>query len=199
MMVFWQQRLVFLATPKTASTAIESALGALASVVIQAPAVLKHTDVATYHRYLAPYLEQGAGAPFEVVALMRHPKAWLGSWYRTRQRDDVAEDLATRDICFDEFVQAWCREAPPEFARVGSQTDFLMPTQLPAAPHLFRYEALDGFVAFLEDRLDFAIHLPLSNVSPKGDAVLSGRTEDLLRSHGARDFALYDSLALSGA
>lgn len=197
MMVFWQQRLVFLATPKTASTAIESALGALASVVIQAPAVLKHTDVATYHRHLAPYLEQGAGAPFEVVALMRHPTAWLGSWYRARQRDDVASDQSTRNISFDDFVQAWCRDAPPEFARVGSQTDFLMPTPLPVAPHLFRYEALAGFVAFLEDRLDFAIHLPLSNVSPKGDALLTGGTEDLLRRHAVREFALYDSLQAS--
>ena len=31
MMVFWQEKLAFLATPKTASTAIEAALGPLAS------------------------------------------------------------------------------------------------------------------------------------------------------------------------
>ena len=56
MLVFWKERLVYLATPKTGSTAIEAALEPLASVVIQRPPVLKHTNVRRYWQSFAPFL-----------------------------------------------------------------------------------------------------------------------------------------------
>lgn len=37
MLVFWKERLVFLATPKTGTTAIEAALQPLANLSIQNP------------------------------------------------------------------------------------------------------------------------------------------------------------------
>ena len=55
--------------------------------------------------------------------------------------------------------------------------------------------ALKGFAQVLEERLDFEIHLPLINVSPKGDSALTPRTEAVLRAHALREFELYDSLA----
>jgi hypothetical protein len=61
-------------------------------------------------------------------------------------------------------------------------------------PHLFRYEALETFVQFLEDRLGCEITLPRLNVSPKGSTDLATDTETLLRQTMAQDFALYDSL-----
>ena len=105
MMVFWQQRLAFLATPKTASTAIEAALGALASLVILRPRALKHTDATRFERFLQPFLSEDGPAPFEVVALMREPRDWLGSWYRDRQREDTPADQSTADLSFDDFVR----------------------------------------------------------------------------------------------
>lgn len=107
MMMFWQERLAILATPKTASTAIDAALGGLAAVVIQRPRALKHTDAARFASFWQPYLAQAAGAEFEVAALMRNPKDWLGSWFRDGQRDDVVQDRTTRGISFDDFVQAY--------------------------------------------------------------------------------------------
>ena len=44
MLVFWRQRLVFLATPKTASTSIEEALAPIAAIVMLRPPQLKHTN-----------------------------------------------------------------------------------------------------------------------------------------------------------
>ena len=42
-----------------------------------------------------------------VVALMREPVDWLGSWYRYRQRDGMARPQnSTREISFDAFVRA---------------------------------------------------------------------------------------------
>ena len=79
MLVFWEQRLAILATPKTGSTAIEAALESMATMSIQRPPVLKHTPVQRFHRFIGPYLEVTSGAPFTVVALMREPRDWLGS------------------------------------------------------------------------------------------------------------------------
>ena len=195
MMVFWQQRLAFLATPKTASTAIEAALGPLATLVILRPKALKHTDATRFERYLQPFFSQDSGEPFEVVALMREPRDWLGSWYRDRQRDDVEPDLSTAGLSFDDFVRAYCSQTPrPAFADVGSQAAFLTTPSGAQMPHLFRYESIDSFVAFLEDRLGCEITLPRLNVSPKGDTALGAETEAMLRKTLAQDFALYESL-----
>jgi hypothetical protein len=194
MLVFWEQRLAFLATPKTGSTAIAAALESLASVSIQRPPLLKHTTVHRYRRFIGPYLEAASKDTFTLVALMREPTDWLGSWYRFRQREETEPAKSTRDITFDAFVRAWCREDRPEFADVGSQGKFLRPRQGVGVDRLFRYEAIGSFVHFLEDRLDCEIILPRLNVSPEGATELSSATAALLRAAAAEDFALYATL-----
>ncbi|MBP9951186.1 MAG: hypothetical protein V9G14_11605 [Cypionkella sp.] len=194
MLVFWRQRLVFLATPKTASTAIESALGSLAAVVIVRPPALKHTNAQRFHRFLAPFLADASGRDFALTALMREPRDWLGSWYRYRQREEEVPEKSTRDISFDEFIHAYCRDERPEFAKVGSQAQFLAPKNKPPVDFIFRYENITEFVHFLEDRLDCEINLPRMNVSPVGDTALTAASEALLRSYCARDFEIYQAL-----
>lgn len=197
MLVFWEQKLSFLATPKTGSTAIESALEPLASVAIQRPPVLKHTNVQRYRRFVGPYMEAAAAdeKPFTLVALMREPRDWLGSWYRYRQREDVRDPRkSTVGKSFDEFVRGWCEETPPEFAAVGSQAKFLRPRQGLGVDRLFRYEEIETFIDFLEERLDCEIILPRLNVSPPGSTDLSASTEALLRKTAAEDYALYETL-----
>jgi len=195
MLVFWEQRLALLATPKTGSTALEIALGSLASLVIQRPPELKHTTVQRYRRFVGPYLAAAAGEPFTVVALMREPRAWLGSWYRYRQREDVGDPRnSTRNISFDAFVRAYAAAPQPAFAAVGSQARFLRPRNGEGADRIFRYEQIDGFLHFLEDRLGCEIILPRVNVSPQADLALSDEAEALLRRVCAEDFALYAAL-----
>lgn len=194
MLVFWEQRLAFLATPKTGSTAIAAALESLAAVSIQRPPLLKHTTVHRYRRFIGPYLEAASKESFTLVALMREPTDWLGSWYRFRQREETEPAKSTRDISFDEFVRAWCREDRPDFADVGSQGRFLRPRQGVGVDRLFRYEAIGTFVHFLEDRLGCEIILPRLNVSPEGTTDLTPATEALLREAAAEDFALYATL-----
>ena len=196
MLVFWEQRLAILATPKTGSTAIKAALESLAAVSIQRPPVLKHTNVRRFHRFIGPYLEAAAGGPFTVVALMREPRDWLGSWFRYRQRDDiVAAQKSTVGLDFETFVQGWCSNPQPKFAAVGSQARFLAPANTATADRIFRYEDISSFIAFLEDRLDFQIILPQLNVSPKAALDLSPQTEALLREKAVEDFQLYASLS----
>lgn len=195
MLVFWDERLAFLATPKTGSTAIAAALESLATVSIQRPPLLKHTTVHRYHRFVGPYLEAASKERFTVVALMREPRDWLGSWYRYRQREETEPEKSTRGITFDAFVHAWCRDPQPEFASVGSQGRFLRPRQGEGVDRLFRYEEIDSFVDFLEARLGCEIILPRLNVSPPGATDLAPATAALLHEVAAEDFALYGSIA----
>ncbi len=194
MLVFWEQRLAFLATPKTGSTAIAAALESLAAVSIQRPPLLKHTTVHRFRRFIGPYLEAASKDNFTLVALMREPTDWLGSWYRFRQRDETEPGKSTRGISFDEFVRAWCQDPRPDFADVGSQGKFLRPRQGVGVDRLFRYEEIDTFVHFLEERLDCAITLPRLNVSPPGATEVTPATAALLHEIAAEDFALYATL-----
>lgn len=196
MLVFWDQRLVFLATPKTGSTAIAVALESLAAVSVQRPPVLKHTTVQRFHRFVGPYLRAASGEDFTTVALMREPLEWLGSWYRFRQRDDVGNPRnSTRGMSFEAFANAYCDQPQPGFANVGSQARFLAPEGRQPVDRIFRYDRIESFVDFLEDRLGCEIILPRVNVSPLADTALSAATEARLRAAMGRDLALYDSLA----
>lgn len=194
MLVFWEQRLAFLATPKTGSTAIAAALESLAEVSIQRPPLLKHTTVHRYRRFIGPFLEAASKDTFTLVALMREPTDWLGSWYRFRQRDETEAVKSTQNMSFDDFVRAWCQDPRPSFADVGSQGKFLRPRQGVGVDRLFRYEEIDTFVHFLEERLGCEIILPRLNVSPAGATELSDGTAALLRDYAAEDFALYATL-----
>lgn len=194
MLVFWEQRLAFLATPKTGSTAVAAALESLAAVSVQRPPLLKHTTVHRYRRFIGPFLEAASKDDFTVVALMREPTDWLGSWYRFRQREETDAGKSTRGISFDAFVQAWCQDPRPDFADVGSQGKFLRPRQGVGVDRLFRYEEIGTFVHFLEERLGCEIILPRLNVSPPGATELSDETAALLRDFAEEDFALYETL-----
>lgn len=194
MLVFWEQRLAFLATPKTGSTAIAAALESLSAVSIQRPPLLKHTTVHRYRRFIGPYLEAASKEKFTLVALMRHPQDWLGSWYRYRQREGTDPAKSTAGMSFDAFVRAWCSETRPEFADVGSQERFLRSSDGTGVDRLFRYEDIDSFVQFLEERLDCEIILPRLNVSPPGVTELSADTKAMLHRVAAADFALYHTL-----
>ena len=196
MLVFWDQRLAFLATPKTGSTAIEAALEPLSAVAVTRPPLLKHTSVQRFHRFIGPYLEVASGASFTVAALMREPQDWLGSWYRFRSREDVTDARkSTAGISFDDFVLAYCRDDPPEFAAVGSQARFLTAKKDRGVDHLFRYERIEAFVRFLEDRLGCEIILPRMNVSPDGALELAPATLATLQDFCAADYEIYEGLA----
>ncbi|WP_151717588.1 hypothetical protein [Gemmobacter serpentinus] len=199
MLVFWHQHLTMLATPKTGTTAIEAALESMAHMAIQRPPQLKHTSVRKYHRFIGPWLESVAGRPFTVIATMREPLDWLGSWYRYRQREDMGDARkSTVGMSFDEFVRLYCSDSPPPAVAVGSQAQFLRAKPDKSGDkgldHLFRYEDIQALINFLENRLDCEILLPRLNVSPSLPMDLEPATERLLRRTASDDFELYDRL-----
>lgn len=196
MLIFWKERLVFLANTKAGSTSLEAALESLAHVAILRPPELKHLRAALFQRHMAPLLARSAGQAFSTVAVMREPIDWLGSWFRYRNRPDIDdESRSTAGMDFATFCEAYMAPEPPEYARVGSQARFFCGQEGDLmVGRLFRYEALDELLHFLEDRLGCELTLPRLNVSPAAPTDLPARTEARLRQKLGADYAIYDRL-----
>ena len=198
MLVFWKEKLVLLAVPKTGTTAIQRAFRPQASMAILDPPGLKHSSARRYRREIEPWLTRNGEWPHETMALIREPVDWLGSWYRYRLRPQIAEEeTSTRGIDFNDFVRAWMMPAPPAFARIGSQSRFLCgPRGRLLVKHLFRYEDYDHALRFLNARLGTELVPERVNVSPKRGLALSEEVLSELQRHAAADFALWDRARL---
>ncbi|WP_072777437.1 gamma-glutamyl kinase [Marivita hallyeonensis] len=201
MLVFWKQRLVLLSVPKTGTHAYTQALAPLASMVITDPPELKHAPVYRYNRFFRPMFEKMGADDMDLVAVIREPLSWLGSWYRYRQRDDlVGRPTSTRDVTFDDFVRASCEDAPPPFANVGSQAKFseARPNGTRIS-HFFRYEDQAGLRRFLAERLGPLPDIPHVNVSPSTELSLSEEERALARARRSADFDLWESIPIADA
>ena len=201
MLMFHKAKLVFLAVPKTGTTAYAQALEPLATMVVRDPPELKHAPVYRYNRFFRPMFEKFVGEDLTVVAVMREPIDWLGSWYRYRKRPFLdGQPTSTRDMDFDTFVDAYTKGDTPPFANVGEQARFLRPHQNGTqVTHVFRYEDQVGLTAFLEERLETQIVTQTINASPKENLDLSEATEAKLRRKFATDFEVYNSIKEGGA
>ena len=197
MLVFWKQRIVLLAVPKTGTTALEQALLPHASAAILDPPGQKHVSAQGYRNRLSSFFEQRGKRPMELVAVMREPVDWLGSWYRYRSRPQLdGRPNSTAGLSFDAFVEAWLRDDKPAYAEVGSQANFLSDGQGKlAVDRLFRYDRIANLVRFMEDRLDRSLDMSRANVSPKMPVELSDAMRNRLMREAAPEFALWDSLS----
>lgn len=196
MLVFWKARLVLLAVPKTGTQAWEEALLPHASMAVLDPPELKHAPVYRYNRFFRPMFEKMGGGDLELAAVIREPVSWLGSWYRYRQRGDLAgRPESTRGIGFDDFVTAWCSDGPPGFANVGRPSKFVEPRPNGTrVTHFFRYENQERLRDFLEDRLGVALNVPRRNVSPSAPLELSAETRDMLHRVRKAEFDLWSGI-----
>jgi hypothetical protein len=194
MLVFWKQRLVMLAVPKTGTSAYAEALAPHAAMVVDDPPELKHAPVYRYNRFFRPMFEKVGGHDMELLAVIREPIDWLGSWYRYRQRGFLeGRPTSTRGMSFDDFCQAYATGDRPPFANVGSQAKFVEPRPNGVAvDHLFKYENQAGLAGFLETRLGVTLDVPRTNVSPRRETLLSEATEAKLRRKCAADFEVWE-------
>ena len=197
MLVFFKERLVLLAMPKTGTTAYHTALRDRADLVYSDPPELKHAPLYRYNRWVRPMFKKVCNAEMDIVAVMREPISWLGSWYRFRQRPFMnGKANSTKNMSFDDFVLAYCQEKKPGFANVGSQAKFLeAQSNGCSVTHLFRYDKQDRMNEFLEERLATKLVLEQKNVSPKMELSISPHVEDELRRKCAPEFDLYDSIS----
>lgn len=200
MMVFWNEGLVLLSVPKTGTHAYMRALAPRASLVVSDPPELKHAPVYRYNRFFRPMFDKMGKPDLELVAVIREPLSWLGSWYRYRQRAALdGRPTSTKDVTIDTFLRAACEESPPAYANVGSQAKFVEPRPNgTAVSHFFRYENQAGFRAFLSKRLGPLPDIPQVNVSPAQSFQISPDAEDLVRQRRAAEFSLWNSIPEGG-
>lgn len=193
MLVFFDERLVLLSVPKTGTTAYQSALRARADIVVSDPPELKHAPLVRYDRFFRPMFSKLFDVEMEVMAVVRDPVDWLGSWYKYRKRPYLqGRANSTQGLSFDDFVSAYMKGSRPPYANVGSQARFLAPKpEGTKVSHLFRYEHQDSIRAFLEDRLKQTIVVERKNVSPPQDLTLSAEVEAKFRRKCADEFHLH--------
>lgn len=198
MLVLGSANLVYLAVPKTGTTAVEMALRPRADMALMKQR--KHINAQRYRRKVAPFLKDAFGMKPETVAVMRAPIEQIRSWYRYRTRPDrEGEARSTQGLSFDDFVRAVIADTPPPFAGIGSQFSFLTNGRGQViVDHLFAYEAQPAFRAFLSERLGEEVRFKQKNVSPQTPAPLSADVEAALRAARADEFALYDKLIKAG-
>lgn len=196
MLVFWKARLVMLAVPKTGTSAYEAALTPHAGMVVTNPPELKHAPLYRYNRFFRPMFEKTGATDMELMAVVREPISWLGSWYRYRKRDFLdGKPTSTKGMSFDNFVQAYCQADRPPFANVGSQSKFVEPRPNGVkVQHMFCYEDQPRIKTFLENRLSVPINLPRHNISRRMTLELADRTQDLLRETCHADFTLWETI-----
>ena len=136
-----------------------------------------------------------AGERFEVVAMMREPVDWLGSWYRFRQRQTRPKSkFDTSGMSFDSFVEGYIAKPRPGFADVGSQSRFLSDGKGVGVDRIFAYDRMADFIGFLSERLGQKIETQQENVSPVLPLTLSPDVQDRFRAACPEDFALYQSI-----
>ena len=210
MIFLHKARLVILSQPKTGTTALEAALSARASIVANKPPELKHMSYRGFMKYVAPLIEVQTGldrSDYEVVAVMREPVDWLGSWYRYRTRDELKKPGNPRGVnftgnmSFDDFVRDIClpaSEQPPHAQIKTPSWVALSGTGSIGIDRLFAYEALDAFYDFITDRTGKPIETGTTNVSPKMELTLRPENRERLKQHFAFEFDLYGALATDG-
>ena len=136
----------------------------------------------------------------EGVAVIRDPVERLGSWYRYRTRLDPSRNQrSTREISFEDFIEALLQGGEKVAESTGSQHSFLTDTAGEiGTTHLLAYDAFEQVVAFLEDRLDTPLTIERKNASPEMHLDASLELIGRLREARADEFALYDRVAENG-
>lgn len=191
MLIFTDPALVFVAVPKTGTTALEMALKGRADIVFARGR--KHITAQRFHRRIAPFLAQTFGLRPDRFAVIRDPEEQLRSWYRYRARDArKGSEFSTEGISFDEFVREVISDDPRPFAGVGSQTGMLCGSRGQVlVHHLFAYERPVALLGFLESRFGTPVSLKNQNVSPPVPAELEPATISRLRAARQDEFDLY--------
>ena len=197
MQIFLNQRLAFLAVPKTGSTAYEAALRPYAAIDVKSPPRARHITARRFDKRWRPFVKGTWGVEVETIAVLRDPLDRMKSWYRYRSAPERRNTVT--GLSFDEFLEAALSEAPPPAARIGSQDSFVSSkTGEILVSHLFAIEAPDP----LDDFLSGAIGTPIApervNVSPEADISLSDATERLFRQKRAAEFELYARVRAAG-
>jgi hypothetical protein len=189
-----RQGFVFLAIPKTGTSAVETAFRPYAQVAPQGIPAIKHTKYSEFQRFLQPFLA-AKGFPrvsYEVVCVFREPIDWLSSLWRYRSRGKLADPSSTGhrrytgDVSFEQFAREYMRN------QSGRQSRFVRARRGQAeVDRVFRYDRLDLLVDFLCEKIGEDVNLEVMNVSPVRSFSLSSECENELHEFLRPEYRIY--------
>jgi hypothetical protein len=187
---------VFIAIPKTGTSAIETAFRPHAQVAPQGIPAIKHTTYVEFQRFLQPFLAN-KGFPrdsYEVVCVFREPIDWLSSWWRYRSREKLADPSSPRhhrytgDVSFEQFARAYMEGNSGE----SRQSRFVRARREHAeVDRIFRYDRLDLLVDFLCEKIGEDVQVGIKNVSPERPFSLSEECERELQEFLRLEYRIY--------
>ncbi len=194
MLVSIEKKIAFLAMTKTASTSIEAALSPYCDIAFYNNPRVKHIPWRRYNRFVTPYLNRMGFSDIETTCLFREPVSWLFSWYRYRARPEVlGKGQSTDGITFDYFVKAYI-EGGPESPRIGRPSHFVCnPKGEVSIDHLFRFENMNGFQSFIENRFDKKFTFERVNTSPQKEFSLSAKLQSSIEGFLAPEYEIYEN------
>lgn len=151
----------------------------------------KHTPVRRYQRKIAPFLREAYQLEPETMAVIRAPLEHLRSWYRYR--------AVSLTVDFDGFVGAVMSDSPPEWARIGSQLNFLTDRRGNLGiTHLFAYEAQQVLRRWLDLRMQAEVAFKVQNISPAVPTPISPTLEQQFITRYAEEIALHARVTETG-
>ncbi len=192
MLVSIEKNLAFLAMTKAASTSIHQALEPHCDIVFTHNSRIKHMSARKFRRFMRPYFSSLGYDTIETCCLLRDPIDWLFSWYKYRSRPEVSDSPnSTANQTFQEFCLRYI-ELPERAKGIGRPLNFM--TERSGAvivDHVFRYDALPVFIAFLEDRFQTRLDIPHLNASPSADFNLHPEAIAKLTDYFAPEYEIY--------
>lgn len=210
MIFLYRAKLLILSQPKTGTTALDSALGPRASIAVNSPPEMKHTGYRKFMKFVAPWIQAQTGLArknYEVVAVMREPIDWLGSWYRYRTREELSGGSGERagnytgNISFEQFVLDVCKPKgeQPSYARMNSPCGVALAGERSiGVDRLFPYEDMSGLYELIEARTGKSVETKKMNVSPAMPLELSEAAREKIAGKFAFAFDVHASLKKDG-
>ena len=201
MLVFWQQSLVYMAIPKTGTTALEETFSSQADLVLRNPPEVKHAHAYRFRTFLKPFLDR-AGPPkaWQIVTVVRDPMDWLSSWWRYQSAEHHRDHpRSCIGVPYADWIEEVLSNAPPLRAQVGSQTFFVADRGKMITDRIFAYEHLDDCASWLAAVVGGTARLPRRNVSPRERVALSDELQQRVSAHFAEDMRLHSAALASGA
>ncbi len=198
MIISKRGRFVYFATPKTASTSVETCLRPFATLALSEDPSLKHMGVRKYRKVIEPILESiGVKEKLETYAVVREPIEWLFSWYRYRTRKEIPnKENSTSHLTFNEFVESYLQSDPPRFAKVGNPCNqiYLNGKKEIGVDHVIAYDRITELVEILAARLDTGISLDMfKNVSPQMEMEISAANYKALENYFSHEMGIYQN------
>ncbi len=196
MLVSVDANLAFLAMPKAGSTAIERAIGPYCDITYSGRPDFTHMTARLFHSHMRPYFKHRKINRIETCCLMRHPVSWLGSWYRYFGEDQFRDQpQSTNNMSFDEFAELYLSMDNEAIKSIARPWDFLRGSHGNlGVKHVYRYEDMDRFLAFLESRFRKKFSLERLNVSPDRPTALSPGVLREVEKFFELEFDIYEKI-----